>query len=137
VRPALAARRAAEAVRALNHATLSGSGYVWPGDVDDVIGELQTLAERLPQALGQAVRFLEDAHGAGRVGHDTDPAAVGVAVAELVGDLDRAGRDVAELAASLRCARANSCHLTGIGHDSNEHEDEDDNEDRDDDGGRR
>jgi len=129
--PAGAAREAAEAVRALNHATLSGTGYEWPGEVDDVIGELQILAERLPQALRQAAEWVEDAHAAGRVGHDSGADATDAAVAEVLTELGHAERDAAFLATSLRYARAHSSHLTGSRHDN------EDDEDQDDDGGKR
>jgi len=50
-RPAVLAGQAAEAVRALNHATLPGTGrLVFPADAYDVTGQLALLAARLPQA---------------------------------------------------------------------------------------
>jgi hypothetical protein len=106
------ARVAAEAVRALNHATLSRHGYEWPADVDATLGALELLADRLPQALRQAEVWLWAEHTAGRVGHDHD-ADVTVAVGELLGHLEHTRRVVADLAAALRLARSVSSHLTG------------------------
>jgi hypothetical protein len=109
--PAEWADRAAEAVRGLNHA--SRGGYAWPSDVDAVVGSLETLAQRMPQALGQASRWLARETEAGRVGHDSgaDTAyAVGRALANLEAAADLAG----ELRALLAEARADTTHLTGI-----------------------
>lgn len=60
--PARYADDAAEAIRALNHATLRpGTGLDWeyPGDAYDVVGHLVAMAERLPQALGQISALVE------------------------------------------------------------------------------
>jgi hypothetical protein len=52
--PAGLASQAADAVRALNHATRPGtSGLAYPADAYDVTGALSLLASRLPQALAQ------------------------------------------------------------------------------------
>lgn len=72
---------AAEAIRALNYATLPAAGTLsGPADVYDVVGALATLTARLPQALSQLQRFLDGEHTAGRVRitggpHSGDPAA--------------------------------------------------------------
>jgi hypothetical protein len=79
--PARLAEDAAEAVRALNHATLTGAGeLVFPADVYQVTGTLAVLAARLPQALTQLAAFLQAEQDAGRVvivagEHCGDPAA--------------------------------------------------------------
>jgi hypothetical protein len=66
--PAALAGEAAEAVRALNHATLPGSGgLAFPADAYDVAGQLALLASRLPQALAQLHAFLHAEVKAGRV----------------------------------------------------------------------
>ncbi len=63
-----AADAAAEAVRALNHATLPAAcGLTGPADVYDVLGALAALAGRLPQALTQLQGFLDIECEAGRV----------------------------------------------------------------------
>jgi hypothetical protein len=71
------ARSAAEAVRSLNHATLSGNGLAQPADAYALLGELALAAGGLPQLLAQVGRWLTTALGAGRLGCDdgTDPAA--------------------------------------------------------------
>jgi hypothetical protein len=84
--PAQLAADAAESVRALNHATLPGTGgLVFPADAYDVTGALGLLASRLPQALAQLLAFLRAEVQAGRVvivagDHAGDPAAVLAAV---------------------------------------------------------
>ena len=83
--PAQLAEQAAEAVRALNHATFPGSGQLtWPADAYDVLASLALLAARLPQAFGQLDRFLTGEVEAGRVVIDGgefagDPAAAAAA----------------------------------------------------------
>jgi hypothetical protein len=71
------ARTAAEAVRALNHATLGADGLGQPADAYEVLGELSLAASGLPQLLGQVGTWLAAALAGGRLGCDdgTDPAA--------------------------------------------------------------
>ena len=117
VRPRDHAEAAAEAIRALNHATIrSGdrAGYEWPSDVDAVIGNLQLLAEFLPQALRQAQDWLADQHVAGLVGHDTPGRKVGFAVGMVVGHLDDATTCAQALGSTLSKAHSESSHLTGV-----------------------
>jgi hypothetical protein len=84
--PAGLAGEAAEAVRALNHASLPGAGgLVFPADAYDVTGQLALLASRLPQALAQILAFLQAEVKAGRVAvvageHAGDPGAMLTAV---------------------------------------------------------
>lgn len=54
-----AAERAAEAIRALNHATRPGAIELDVTDVYDVLAELALLTARLPQALRQLEDLLE------------------------------------------------------------------------------
>jgi len=112
-RAVLAAEAAAESIRRLNHETIR-DGYRWPSEVAEVVGELQLVAERLPQALRQAAAWLQTEHGAGRVGHDTAPDAVTAVVAEMLTDLAIAGERAESLAGALRFAHANANHLTGV-----------------------
>ena len=80
-KPARHAETAAEAIRALNHATLPGTNELTgPADVYDTLGALATLTARLPQALAQLQAFLDSETDAGRVAivdgeHVGDPAA--------------------------------------------------------------
>lgn len=83
---------AAEAVRALNHATLPGAaGLAEPADVYTVLGALTTLAARLPQALAQLQRYLDAECDAGRLRvvdgeHEGDPVAAITACAAWTAD---------------------------------------------------
>lgn len=63
------AGQAAEAIRAINHATITTVGYR-PNDVYDVVAELVVLTERLPQAFGQLARILEHLNNKGQLGFD-------------------------------------------------------------------
>lgn len=126
VTPIEHASTAAEAVRALNHATLSAGpangsdGYVWPADVDAVTAQLAILAQRLPQALDQAARWLETSAATGRVGHDKglDGERAGVLAAVLL----RAGGAAAEtMLRRLDEARQITAHLTSTVPDTGHH----------------
>jgi hypothetical protein len=106
--PAALAADAAEAVRALNHATLPGSGSLaFPADAYDVTGALSLLASRLPQALTQLLAFLRAEVKAGRVvivagDHAGDPAAV---LAAVTGSLDAAVASARRLHQALDAAQ--------------------------------
>jgi hypothetical protein len=109
------AAAAAEAVRWLNHTTLRG-GYQWPSDVDAVIGQLQTLAERMPQALTQASHWLHQQHRTGRVGLD-QPATgdvVDLAVGGALSGLHLAAVRAGALADALLDARRLTNRMTGV-----------------------
>ena len=114
------ARKAAEAIRALNHATIQDDGYVWPSDVNAVVAELHLTVARMSQALGQARRWLARARAAGTVGHDQggDINAVGVEVSH---QFDTAASMAGRLASELDALHELTAHLTGVttpGHDS-------------------
>jgi hypothetical protein len=87
------AAEAAEAIRALNHATRPhAGGLVFPADAYDVTAELSALSARLIQALAQLAGFLNRQHAAGQVTivagpHEDDPDAV---LAEVTAALDTA-----------------------------------------------
>jgi hypothetical protein len=106
--PAALAGQAAEAVRALNHATLPGAGgLVFPADAYDVTGQLSLLASRLPQALAQLLAFLNTEVQAGRVvivagDNAGDPAAV---LAAATGSLDSAVASARRLHQALDAAQ--------------------------------
>lgn len=108
--PAGLAADAAEAVRALNHATLPGSGgLIFPADAYDVTGQLALLASRLPQALAQLLTFVNAEVQAGRVvivsgPHAGDPAAV---LAAVTGSLDAAVASARRLHQALDAAQNN------------------------------
>lgn len=104
--PARLAADAAEAVRALNHATLpAAGGLVFPADAYEVSGSL--LASRLPQALAQLLAFLQSEAAAGRVvmvagDHAGDPAAV---LAAVTASLDAAVASARRLHQALGAAQ--------------------------------
>jgi hypothetical protein len=106
--PAALAGQAAEAVRALNHATLPGpGGLAFPADAYDVTGALALLASRLPQALAQLLAFLRAEVEAGRVvivagEHAGDPAAV---LAAVTTSLDEAAASARRLRQALDAAQ--------------------------------
>ena len=64
------ARTAAEAIRGLNWLTGCQAGLSQPSAAYDVIGALALAASRLPQAVTQITRWLDQALAAGRLGHD-------------------------------------------------------------------
>ncbi len=93
--PAEHAEQAADAINALNHATLSpsyeGGGWWWPSDTYDVIGRLDRMAGGLPQALEQVGMLLAGLDEHGHVGsdHGDAPARLEATMAAL-GDARRA-----------------------------------------------
>jgi hypothetical protein len=110
---AVAAARAAEAVREVNHATIAhDAGYGWPCDVYDVLGHLGLAVARLPQALTQAGAWLETADARGVVGHDQGDEHAVEAVLSCVWLLHDAATTLAEVAAVLRAAHEHASHLT-------------------------
>jgi predicted TPR repeat methyltransferase len=139
--PAQWAEQAAEAVRRLNHATITiaAEGYRVPGDVDATLANLQVLVERLPQALEQMTRWLERQARAGLVRHDAVPVDLGravaaqqglVAVLELTEDLDTAAVWLAAVAAPLGRARSHSSRLAAFVEDLPDDPDHEDDGDR-------
>jgi hypothetical protein len=110
--PAELAGQAAEAVRALNHATLPGTGGLeYPADAYEVTGQLSLLAARLPQALAQLLAFLAGQAAAGQITvvagqHAGDPAAM---LAAVTSDLDASVASARRLHQALDAAQN---HLT-------------------------
>jgi hypothetical protein len=109
------AEAAAEGIRWLNHTTIHG-GYELPSDVDSVIGQLQTLAERLPQTLTQAHRWLAAEHQRGRIGLDNETSAYAVetAVIGALFELRLAVVRAEALAEALRTAHRHTTRMTGV-----------------------
>ncbi len=99
---------AAEAIRALNHATRPGAGgLIYPADAYDITGSLSLAASRLPQALAQILAFLQAESAASRVvivagPHAGDPAAV---LAEVTAALDAAAVAARRLHHALSAAQ--------------------------------
>jgi len=113
--PAALADQAAEAIRALNHATINyrGNGYVYPANVNDVLANLATLGQRLPQALDQAQAWLERQDKAGLLGHDTLGTATST-IDQIAAHLEEAGAHAERLATSLDAAAQGASHLTDL-----------------------
>lgn len=107
--PVGCAEVAAEAARALNHATRPSAGALTgPAEVYAVLGALGLLAGRLPQALTQLRDLVADQHAAGRLRivdgeHRDDPAA---AVTDLARQLCWAAASAEALHAGLEQAHA-------------------------------
>lgn len=106
--PARLAEDAAEAVRALNHATLPGSGgLMFPADAYETAGALAVLVARLPQALAQLSAFLQAETEAGQIiiaagPHVGDP---GAAVSAACRHLDGASAAAGQLQQALDAAQ--------------------------------
>lgn len=65
------AAAAAEAIRALNHATLSKvPGWEYPGDAYDVVGGLDQMANMLGQTLDQIAQHIERLSTLGHIRSD-------------------------------------------------------------------
>jgi hypothetical protein len=103
---------AAEAIRGLNHATLTSAGLGQPSAAYDVIGALSRAAAGLGQALAQITRYLGDALAAGHLGHDLgeDPARAIDGAAIFLGD---ARASAAALAGDLGYAQQQLAAING------------------------
>lgn len=106
--PRQQATTAADAVRTLNHLTLSSpaNGWEYPSDAYDVLGALASTAHGLPQALEQVSRLLYDLHNAGRVRSDHGEHETAREVLAARGAVRRARELAAQLAAELDAAHA-------------------------------
>lgn len=96
--PAELADTAAEAIRALNHATLPGTtSLTYPGDAYSTIGNLTLLGQRLPQALGQVLIFLNRLEADGHLCTD-DSRSLSAVLGDLhiaIGDARAAANELA------------------------------------------
>jgi hypothetical protein len=113
--PKQLADQAAEAIRTLNHLTRSGrfDGFEYPGDIYDIVGELQLLAYRLPQLCSQLAQFLIEERDAGRIAHDQGEP-VFKPVASAVSSLNAAGAIAENAASQLGKAHAELGHLKAV-----------------------
>jgi hypothetical protein len=72
--PAQLADEAAEAVRAINHLTMSPrDDWQYPGDAYSVVGNLAHMAGGLPQAIGQLESLIGSLEDEGRLRSDKGP----------------------------------------------------------------
>jgi len=110
--PAQLASEAAEAVRSLNHATLSMGDLDWeyPSNAYSVIGGLERAAGYLPQTIAQVRRLLDDLYADGHVGTTTGTPAQ--KLVEATDALDEARRLAAQLNAALQRAHNATSPLT-------------------------
>ena len=100
--PAALADQAAEAVRSLNHATLSARpGWEHPVDAYDVVGDLARMAMMLPQAIEQTGKFFDALVADGHVGVDGFGREKGTTVETMSAELAGALVDAAALARHL------------------------------------
>jgi hypothetical protein len=104
---------AADDIRSLNHKTRHEIEY--PSDVYDILGGLATLAQRLPQLLGQLDRYMAREAGGGRLGHDSArPDAAAEAVGGIRARLADASSRADDLAAMLSEAHSLASGLHAV-----------------------
>ena len=96
------AQIAAEATRALNHATAGGRGLTDPATVYAVLGQLAAAAHRLPQLCGQLSGWLRQENTAGRLASTTG--GLDDAMDDALASLDRAARHATRLGEALDLA---------------------------------
>lgn len=71
--PAQLADQAAEAIRSINHLTMSpGDGWTYPSDAYSLVGNLARVAMMLPQALDQIGALIEPLDTGGNLRSDKD-----------------------------------------------------------------
>lgn len=113
--PVGAAASAAEVVRTLNRLTLTApaagtAGWEDVGDLYRVVGELQLLADRLPQALRQVAWHLEQSVDSYAV-DEAAPESSASTVAGAVVALADAGTHLRRASESLGTAHSATAHL--------------------------
>lgn len=110
-----AAAVVAEGCRFINHATMSPGGLKYPSDVDAILVELDSLAERLPQLLDQMDRWVagEAADGRIKVTHGPYAGAPAAAVADLGMHLRGASACMEGAREALHGARQITAAMTG------------------------
>lgn len=89
----------AEAIRALNHATLSTGGLGEPATAYAVLGQLAAAAHRLPQLCGQLAGWLAEENTAGRLAHTTG--GLDDVLDDVQASLDRAVQHATQLGEAL------------------------------------
>jgi|SRR5581483_8115264 len=105
-----AAAQVAEGIRYLNHATLAykaASALKEPPDVDRVLVELATMAQRLPQLYEQIAIWLAGQHTAGRIAvtYGTYQGRPGTAAMAAEAHLDDAKQAAGAMYEALNAAR--------------------------------
>jgi hypothetical protein len=106
---------AADAVRAINHITGWPTGLTYPSEAYTVLGQLATLAARLPQACTQITRQLITWNSAGQLGFDPGTTHAGHPAAAVVDAMHRLD-DAARAARYLEHALAEATHVLTYAH---------------------
>jgi hypothetical protein len=111
------AEAAADAVRAINHITgwPPGQGLACPSEAYRVLGQLATVAARLPRACEQITRQLVTWDSAGQLGFDPGTAHAGHSAAAVVDAMHRLD-DAARAARYLEHALAEATHVLAYAH---------------------
>jgi hypothetical protein len=111
------AEAAAEAVRAINHITgwPPGRGLAYPSEAYRVLGQLATVAARLPQACTQIIRQLITWDSAGQLGFDPGTTYAGHPAAAVVDAMHRLD-DAVRAARYLEHALAEATHVLTYAH---------------------
>ena len=114
------AARAAEAVRALNHATLQPGALEDPSQVSSIVIDLLTAVQRIPQALTQIQEWLYLEAEAGRVRDDRGGRGGGIPALTPLGTVEAVAAQLTEASVHLRryslamqIAAAHLSHLAG------------------------
>jgi hypothetical protein len=89
----------AEAIRTLNHATLTPARLAGPTTVYGVLGQLAAAAHRLPQLCGQLAGWLAAENTTGLLAHTTG--SLPDAVEHALASLDHAARHATRLGEAL------------------------------------
>lgn len=115
------AAHAAEAVRVLNHATLShgDGGLACPADVESVLRSVESLAGRLPQLLGQLASWERQALADGGI-----DSAAGVLVADAATSIQHAAGMARTLADALKHAANDATEVCRYTTDTGEENDD-------------
>jgi hypothetical protein len=108
--PCELATQAARAIRALNELTHGGGELTSPGDVREIVANLELVGQSLPQLCEQLARFLVVKHEDGQLVHGSglDP---DVPLTEVIEALAAAGQAADMMAAALSEARGASADL--------------------------
>ncbi|MFH8737842.1 hypothetical protein [Streptomyces sp. NPDC017964] len=119
------ADQAAETIRSLNYATLpDAGGLAFPGDAYSTVGNLSTLAMRLPQALHQVRAFIDRQHENGELYSDQGPDDLTARIASLRDATDDAARAADALDAALEQAHVALSPIGARGHGLDDEEEE-------------
>lgn len=109
--PAKLADQAAEAIRALNHATLNTDSLPYPSSIYDTVGALERMAYGLPQAFGQLRHRLDQFHTTRHVTSDAGHSDLPERLRQSHAWLANASAAASSLGHALEEAHAHLSHL--------------------------